>query len=200
MSLCSTCRSISGGSSTLCWEPTTMKLLLSSPLLLGRAETGTHRVPGAQSEAQLCVWMGEAGAEPAEGSHGVPALQTHFEGDFFLCLSQSPGQPLKTAPSQQMHSQLSPAIRSGQAKAHPKCGAWVFGGAMWEPALAFGNQPRGEEQGDFYFSKDTDKRTPQWSSDLPFCTVREGHEDVPSNSCSIPRLFGWGDGHQLQHL
>lgn len=123
-------RSISGGSSTSCWEPTTIKLLLRPPLLLGRAETGTHRVPGAQPEAQLCVWMGEAGTKPAQGSQRVPALQTHFEGDFFLCLGQSPGQPLQTAPSQQMHRQLSPAIRSGQAKAHPKCGAWVFGGAM----------------------------------------------------------------------
>lgn len=50
-----------------------MKLLLRSPLLLGRAEAGRQRVPGAKCEAQLCVWMGEAGAEPAEGSHRVPS-------------------------------------------------------------------------------------------------------------------------------
>lgn len=120
-------RSISGGSSELCWEPTPTKLLLRPPLLLGRAETGRQRVPEAKSEAQLCLWAGEARTEPAKGSHRVPALQTHFEGYFFLCLDQRPGQPLKTAPS---HADPRPAvscnqIRTGKSPSKLRCmGFW----------------------------------------------------------------------------
>lgn len=132
--------SISGGSSKLCWEPTTMKLLLRPPLLLGRAETGRQNVPEAKSEAQLCVWMGDACAEPAEGSHRVSALQTHFEGYFFLCLDQRPGQPLKTAPSQAA-PQLAVScnqIRAGKSPSKPWCvGFWRShvraSPCLWEP-------------------------------------------------------------------
>lgn len=127
-------RSVSDGSSKLCWDPTTMKPLLRPPLLLGRAETGRQRVPGAKSEAQLCLWMGEACAEPAEGSHPVTALQTHFEGYFFLCLDQRPGQPLKTAPSQ---ADPQPAVSCNQIRAGKSPSKLQYMG-FWSQPLPLG--------------------------------------------------------------
>lgn len=145
--------------------------------------------------------MGEACTESAKGSHWVLSLQTHFEGCFFLCLDQRPGQPLKTTLS---HAAPQTAVSCNQIRTgkslHPNGDAWAFEDAMWEQAFAFGNQSQDEEQGDFYFSKDGNKKRPRRSPDSPPCTVKEGRENVPSDSCSHPRLFGWVDGHQLQHL
>lgn len=138
-------RSITGGPSKLCWEPTTMKLLLRPPLLLGRAETGRQKVPEAKSEAQLCLWRGDACAEPAEGSHWVLAFETHFEGYFFLCLDQRPGQPLKTAPSQAdpQAAVSCNQIRASRSPSKAQCvGFWMShvraSPCLWEPITGWG--------------------------------------------------------------
>lgn len=155
------------------------------------AVTGSQRVPEAKTEARLCMCMGEACTESAKGSHWVLSLQTHFEGCFFLCLDQRPGQPLKTTLS---HAAPQTAVSCNQIRTgkslHPNCDAWAFEDAMWEQAFAFGNQSQDEEQGDFYFSKDGNKKRPRRSPDLPPSRWKKVVRMCPAIPAAIPGFLG----------
>lgn len=179
---------------------TMVQVTVTNALLLG--ESCHWETKGAQSQdwGSVVYVHGWSVRQISQGLTVSSIPSEKFWGAFFLCLDQRPDQPLKQPYLMQLTDDS--LLQSDQNRQKPTSKLWCMGflRCHWEQTLAFRNQSQGEEEDVFCFSKDKNKKRPQQSSGLPFRMVRECHEDMPSSSCSHPRLFGWGDGHQLPHL